>query len=306
MNATLSLTQSPPRFDGAAPVKHNGVAGRPSLSSGDAQHQGKRIQDLIERIESLPDFATRELLHECLQSILALHGDGLARILQLVKNAGAAGQEVTDALQRDKLVRSLLLIHGLHPVPLETRLREALEKIRPYMKSHGGDVELMRLEDGRARLRLEGTCKSCPSSSLTMELAVRHAVEEACPDLLSFEVDGVLASSPTPNHSPANAPSWTVLEDFGDMQDGTMRSLQVATVPVLFVRAGGNLYAYRNHCPACEASFAAGVLESRMLSCRRGHRFDVQRAGLCPDNPEIHLEPIPLLADSGMVKISVR
>jgi Fe-S cluster biogenesis protein NfuA/nitrite reductase/ring-hydroxylating ferredoxin subunit len=306
MNATLSPTQSQPRFDGTAPIEVNGVAGRPPESHGDVHHQGRRIQDLIERIESLPDLAAREMVRDCLQSVLALHGDGLARILQLLKNAGAAGQELTGTLLRDKLVRGLLLIHDLHPVPLEARLREALEKIRPYMQSHGGGVELIELADGKARLRLEGTCKSCPSSSVTLELAVRQAVEEACPDLLSFEVDGASASSPAPDHLPAPAPSWTVLDDFGDLQDGAMRPLQVAAVPVLFLKAGGHLYAYRNHCPACEASLDAGVLESKMLSCRRGHRFDVQRAGLSPDNPEIHLEPFPLLAAGGRVKISVR
>ncbi len=296
MNATLP-TPSPPPFNGAARLPH---------SNGDVNHQGKRIQKIIGQIESLPDLEARELLHDCLQSILALHGDGLARILQLVKNAGAAGQEVTGALLRDKLVRGLLLIHGLHPVPLETRLREALEKIRPYMKSHGGNVELVQLENDKARLRLEGTCKSCPSSAVTLELAVRQSVEEACPDLLGFEVDGGVVPSASPDHVPAEAPRWTVLDNFGELEDGAMRPLRVATVPVLFLKAGGNLYAYRNHCPACESRLDAGVLTSKILSCRLGHCFDVQRAGQCPDNPEIHLEPFPLLAASGTVKISVR
>jgi Fe-S cluster biogenesis protein NfuA/nitrite reductase/ring-hydroxylating ferredoxin subunit len=268
--------------------------------------QGKRIHALVERIDSLPDAAARELVHECLQSILALHGDGLARILQLVKNAGGAGQEIKDALLRDKLVRGLLLIHGLHPVPLETRLREALEKIRPYMKSHGGNVELIHLENDLAKLRLEGTCKSCPSSSVTMELAVRQAVEEACPDLLGFEVEGVVAQSAATNHTPAEAPKWTVMDNFVQLQDGEMRVMEVAAVPVLFVKAIGHLYAYRNHCPACATRLDAAVLESKILNCRLGHRFDVQRAGLCPDNPEIHLEPFPLLAANGTVRISVR
>jgi Fe-S cluster biogenesis protein NfuA len=259
------------------------------------------LPGLIRQIESLPDARARGLLHECLQSVLAMHGDGLARILQLVKNSGAAGREVSDALQRDKLVRSLLLIHGLHPVPLETRLREALEKVRPYMQSHGGNVELLQLENERARLRLEGTCKSCPSSSVTLELAVRQAVEEACPDLLGFEVEGVAT-----DHTPAEAPKWTIIEDFGRLEDGEMRPLEIGAVAVLVLKAGGQLYAYRNKCPACETRLDAAVLEAKVLRCRGGHRFDVQRAGFCPDDPEIHLEPFPLLAVNGSVKIAVR
>jgi Fe-S cluster biogenesis protein NfuA len=77
----------------------------------------------------------------------------------------------------------------LHPVDLATRLQEALEKVRPYLESHGGNVELLGLEDGFARLSLRGACKTCPSSSVTLELAVRKALEEACPDLLGFNVE---------------------------------------------------------------------------------------------------------------------
>src|SRR5262249_24949788 len=102
-----------------------------------------------------------------------------------------------DALAHDKLVRGLLLIHGLHPVPLESRLAAALDKIRPYLQSHGGNVELISLRNDIARLRLQGTRRSCPSSAITLELAVRHALEEACPDLAGFEVEGA-APEPEP------------------------------------------------------------------------------------------------------------
>jgi Fe-S cluster biogenesis protein NfuA/nitrite reductase/ring-hydroxylating ferredoxin subunit len=272
----------------------------------DVKQQGKRIQELVERIESLPNLEARELARECLEAVLALHGAGLARILQLVKNAGASGREVTDALLRDKLVRAVLLIHGLHPVPLETRLREALEKVRPYMQSHGGNVELLELENDVARLRLEGTCKSCPSSAVTLELAVRQAVEEACPDLLGFEVEGGVAQEAATDHHPASEPRWMVIDDLGRLEDGEMRFREVSGVPIIFLKAGGNLFGYRNRCPACSASLEGAVLESTSLTCRSGHHFNVQRAGLCPDNPEMHLEPFPLLAANGKVRISVR
>ena len=83
----------------------------------------------------------------------------------------------------------MLLIHGLHPLSLEARLRQALEQVSPYMHSHGGNVELISLEGDFARLRLNGNCKSCPSSRVTLELAVRKALEENCPDLAGFEVE---------------------------------------------------------------------------------------------------------------------
>lgn len=148
----------------------------------------KRLQELIEQIQSQPNPAARALLNECLQSLLTFYGDGLSRIVSQIQKAGADGQMILERLLQDQTVNGLLLIHGLHPVDLESRLRGALEKVRPYMQSHGGNIELLNLENEVAQVRLEGTCKTCPSSAITLELAVRRAVEEACPDLLGFEV----------------------------------------------------------------------------------------------------------------------
>ena len=58
---------------------------------------------------------------------------------------------------------------------------EALDSVRPYMESHGGNVELLGLEDGVARIRLQGSCDGCPASSATLELAIKQALEEAAP-----------------------------------------------------------------------------------------------------------------------------
>ena len=201
-----------------ARMHHPGPFAMPSKSNApldELNREGKSIQELIERITEVPDPSSREMLEECLESLLRFYGKGLARILELVEEAGPEGREVYDRLINDGAVRGLLLIHGLHPVPLETRLREALDKIRPYMESHGGNVELLSLEDDVARLRLQGHCKTCPSSAVTMELAIRGAIEEACPDLMGFEVEGVepvTADAPM-LHVPNAAPAWTEIAE---------------------------------------------------------------------------------------------
>src|ERR1700759_4530352 len=166
--------------------------------ANDAQEQleamnshGGRIQRLLEQIEALPSPSTRELIHEFMEATLAFYGQGLARILQVVSESGPEGQSTYQYLINAKGVRGLLLIHDLHPADLETRLRDALDQVRPYLESHGGNVELISLTGQTARLRLEGTCKSCASSAVTLELAIRQAIEEACPDLPGFEVEGV-------------------------------------------------------------------------------------------------------------------
>jgi Fe-S cluster biogenesis protein NfuA len=159
-------------------------------------NMAKHLQDLLEQIQSQPNPAARVLLQDCLQSLLSFYGDGLSRILGHIQDGGANRDEILKRLLQDQTISSLLLIHGLHPVALEKRLRDALEKVRPYMQSHGGNIELLSLENDVARVKLEGTCKTCPSSTVTLELAVRRAVEEACPDLLGFEVVGTTPQNP--------------------------------------------------------------------------------------------------------------
>jgi Fe-S cluster biogenesis protein NfuA len=162
----------------------------------DAPRQNRKLEELILQAEQVGDPVARALLHECLQSLLAFYGEGLARMLEIVREEEAGDPRVIDRLVNDPVVRGLLLIHGLHPVDLPTRLRQALEKVRPYMESHGGNVELLALQNDVARFRLQGTCKTCPASSVTLELALRHAIEEACPDLLGFEVEGIEQPQP--------------------------------------------------------------------------------------------------------------
>ena len=68
-------------------------------------------------------------------------------------------------------------------IAMETRVLRALEKVRPYLHSHGGDVEFVSVADGVVRLKLLGSCGSCPSSSVTLKNAVEEALYEAAPDI---------------------------------------------------------------------------------------------------------------------------
>jgi Fe-S cluster biogenesis protein NfuA len=170
----------------SAPEK-NGAA----RTGGSLNARAKRIQELVTQIGRSGDPQTRALVQEILQNLLQLHGMGLERIIAMVAGSGGSAKAVYERLLNDEVVRGLLLIHDLHPVPIEERMQQALAKVLPYIRSHGGNVELVSLVDGIARLRLEGTCKSCSASSVTLELAVRAAIEEFCPDLIGFDVVGI-------------------------------------------------------------------------------------------------------------------
>src|SRR6202023_1777299 len=185
---------------------------------------GGGIQQLLEQIEALPSASTRELVHEFMEATLAFYGQGLGRMLQVVSESGPQGAKAYQHLINDKVVRGLLLIHDLHPADLESRLLEALDHVRPYLQSHGRNAELISLQDQSARLRLQGSCKSCASSAVTLVLAIRHAIEEACPDLAEFEVEGVAqegAAPAAPGSPPEQGqPKWVALENALQLGDG--------------------------------------------------------------------------------------
>jgi Fe-S cluster biogenesis protein NfuA len=148
-----------------------------------------RVEELAGALEQIGDAEARVCAEELIGSLMALYGEGLERIL------AAIGEEGTPALRErlvdDGVVASLLVMHGLYPVDLDTRVREALAGVRPYMETHGGDVELLGVADGVARLRLEGHCRGCSASASTLEQGIRRALEEAAPDLLGIEVEGI-------------------------------------------------------------------------------------------------------------------
>lgn len=153
----------------------------------------EQVEELIQRIENLQDPVARTTSLQLVQALMEFHGAGLERLMEIIAEKGVAGYAVFDDFAADDLVGSLLLLYGLHPLPIETRVVKALERVRPYLDSHGGNVELLGITDGIVRLRMQGSCKSCPSSSMTLKLAIEEAIYAAAPDVVAIEAEGVSA-----------------------------------------------------------------------------------------------------------------
>ena len=75
-------------------------------------------------------------------------------------------------------------------------------RVRPYMRSHGGGVELLDVVGDTVRIRLQGHCQGCPSSMVTLKLAVEKAIYEAAPDVGGIEVAEPV--DPTPDRPPVH------------------------------------------------------------------------------------------------------
>jgi Fe-S cluster biogenesis protein NfuA len=167
-----------------------------TLDVREFQSRLQRLDVLLREVERFGDPEAQEQTRELVQAVLDLHAAGLERLLEHLGAAGEAGAAVLDACARDDVVAGLLLLHGLHPLDVETRVRQALEGVRPHLRSHGGNVELLEVRDGVVRLRLVGNCDGCPSSAVTMRQTVEEAILGKAPDVIAVEVEGMMEPIP--------------------------------------------------------------------------------------------------------------
>jgi Fe-S cluster biogenesis protein NfuA/nitrite reductase/ring-hydroxylating ferredoxin subunit len=293
----------------------------------DARQVGARVEELLGVLQSEGGEATAGAAEELVRLLLGLYGEGLDHIMAALRAEGEAGAAVLDRLLADPLVESLLLLHDLHPLDVDARIQRALDQVRPYLGSHAGGVEYLGVtEDGVARLRLEGSCHGCPSSTVTVQLALKGAVEDAAPEVTEVAVEGMTAppaSGPqllqigsrppdTAGTQPglatpqaAGEASWVTLPDIGPPSSKPVTAM-IAGTPVLICAVRGTLYAYRDACAACGRSLGDGTLTIGELACAGCQtRYDVRSAGRGLDDPARHLDPLPLLSDSQGVRVAV-
>jgi Fe-S cluster biogenesis protein NfuA/nitrite reductase/ring-hydroxylating ferredoxin subunit len=296
---------------------------------------GDRIQTLLDA-SAAGGVVARERAEELVRSVTDLYGAGLQRILAVLRESGRMDEALIGRLVDDDLVASLLLVHGLHPHDVSTRVEAALESVRPYLGSHGGDVELVGVSDeGVVRLRLLGSCDGCPSSSVTLKLAVEEAVQGAAPETTSIEVDtdtadaGAGALIPVDSlrlrltePDPLEEAVWHPVPELADLSPGELAGFAVADLSVFACRVGRDVLVFLDRCGRCGQSFAGaslarrlgGAADAPLLRCPTCHtHYDVRRAGVSVDaddtgtagDPPPHLDPLPLLVRDGVLQVAV-
>jgi Fe-S cluster biogenesis protein NfuA/nitrite reductase/ring-hydroxylating ferredoxin subunit len=274
---------------------------------------GDRVETLLGELRNHAEPAVQRKAEEIVRILMEFYGAGLTRMIEL-----CADERVTSlaaAFSDDPLVSSLLSLHGLHPIPVEVRIQEALDKVRPYLGSHAGGVEFLGVDDeGVVHLRLQGSCDGCPSSTVTVKLAIERAIEEAAPEVSRIDVEGVTAPPKAGGTGlvqiqplrQSSDTKWTHVGTLDTVRPGTMAALQVGGIDVLLLNTADCLYAYRNACASCAAALDGGSLDGTVLRCPAcGTGFDAQRAGRGVEDDAIYLDPLPLLADERSVRIAL-
>jgi Fe-S cluster biogenesis protein NfuA/nitrite reductase/ring-hydroxylating ferredoxin subunit len=276
----------------------------------------ERLQEVearLERLEAIRSEEDRACAAEAVQAVLQLHGEVLSRLLGQIAGH-ERGEEVLIDICRDETIAGLLILHGVHPQSLEERLEAALGSVRPYLGSHGGDVELVSAEGGVVRLRLRGSCSGCPSSAATLQFAVEEALRKAAPDLVAIEVeDATQDASPSEHFIPLArvkplqrrpASSWTTVGPVDQVASGQPMALEVGGARVLVVRLGENCWAYSLRCPACAHSLEGARLDGEALVCPGcGDQYGLRTAGRSATNHQ-QLRPIPLLVEDGLLQVA--
>lgn len=285
---------------------------------------GERIETLLEASAAAGPVA-RERAEELVRTVVDLYGAGLERLMELAHEAGKLDDDLLERLAGDELVSSLLIVHGLHPYPVEERVERALAEVRPYLGSHGGDVRLLDVSDeGVVRLQLLGSCDGCASSSATLELAVDGAVRAAAPEVVRIDVEAAPAkpgvipvADLTARLRPPSTTGpvvWSAAGRADDVAVGAVQRRSVAGLDVVICRLSSGVYAYRDACARCGADFDGVLLQrspaapgSAVLTCRScSAHYDVRRAGAEVEDQSLHLEPMPLLERDGVLEIAVR
>jgi Fe-S cluster biogenesis protein NfuA/nitrite reductase/ring-hydroxylating ferredoxin subunit len=292
---------------------------------------GDRIQILLDASAG-SGTVVRERTEQLAGELTELYGAALERMVAI---ATESAPELVGRFAADELVASLMLVHGLHPHGVDRRIEDALDSVRPYLGSHGGDVTLLEVVDGAegmtVRLQFAGSCKSCPSSAVTLEFAVEDAVRAAAPEITTIEVVAAESASTASSSGLISVDSlmsrvhprdtagtaWHPVPDIGDLGPGEVGGFLVAGVPILACRIGDDLFAYHDRCGRCHDSMAGAALHRPMgapigeavLRCPRcGAHFDAVHAGAGLDDGAdgtMHLDPVPLLLRDGVLSVAV-
>jgi len=154
------------------------------------QRQLGSIEELLGKVELAADPSLRTSVRELVSLVMNLHGAGLDRILELIRATGESGDAILRKLGSDQLASSLLILHGIHPLTVESRVVQALDKVRSKLRPHGAEVDLLSVVDGAIRLRLHANGESCGSNPQSLKLMVEEAIYQAAPDLTTLSIEG--------------------------------------------------------------------------------------------------------------------
>ena len=160
-------------------------------NDGAFQDQIRQLGKLVTQFDQFPDGPQKIACKELVQLLMDVHGAGLERIMEIVFEGGKQGPEVIANLAKDPVVGGLLLLYSLHPDDLETRVRKAMENMRPRLRKLSCSADVVRIKDGSVQVQVTITGHGCGSSTKDVRAVVEDGVYEFAPDVVALEILGL-------------------------------------------------------------------------------------------------------------------
>lgn len=239
----------------------------------------------IRGLEALPFPQVREEVFAVLQITDSIHRLGVERLRERLDEAGM----LEEALQ-DPAINLLFTLYDQNPRDQASLAEQALELVRPYIQSHGGEVEVLAVEEGLVHVRLEGSCRNCAASATTLKNGIEVALRSGLPGFRGLVVHEGGPSGPVSDQIElpmvsvgVQAPVFTQVAELSTLPQDRVSVVQADGKEVILLRLGGEVYAFDNTCPACgmplsEARLSGNVLVCTWQNCaydaRNGRRVD--------------------------------
>lgn len=242
---------------------------------------------------------------ELQQAVEAFHKAALTTIVRRLR-ADPRGKELLFELVDDPLIYALFSMHGIVRADITTRVRRTLESVRPYMQSHGGDVELAEVRGDTVFVRLHGACNGCSMSAVTLREGVEEAIKTSIPEIRAVEVlpndPGPALILPDAIGTGTNGLGWVQGPALDALPPGTMQRVDTPDTSILIVNVDNHLMAFRNACAHQGLPLDGGLLEADgSLTCPwHGFCYDTT-SGECLTAPQAQLEQFPLRIADGYV-----
>nr|GAJ37401.1 naphthalene 1,2-dioxygenase system ferredoxin component [Bradyrhizobium sp. DOA9] len=253
----------------------------------------------IERLESIVatwEEEPRSVVAAHKLAIEALNSEAFRRLIRALKADPAALAAMKSAAS-DELVYAVLRRYNLLKASLHERVEQALDSVRPMLKSHGGDVELVGVRPPKVEVRFKGACDGCPASTLTFHAGVKKALQDVCPEItevvqikgLSADAEsGVRFISPFALNAEGN---WIPAGMLSEFPDRIVRSMSLENRKVILYRDGASITCFENACAHLGFPIHDGEVEGGIIICpHHGFRYDLA-SGECLTAPEVQLQP---------------
>lgn len=265
----------------------------------------ERIDKALKAVEKIENDEAKMHALGLKTAIEEFHKIALTSIVKKLKS-DERGKELLFELVDDPAVLAVLQLHGIVKQSINTKILQTLDIVRPFMQSHGGDVEFVNYEDSVAYVRLQGACNGCSQSAVTLREGVEKALMESIPEIKSVQV---LPNEPSPaliqieSLGDVKVKGWLKTLRVEEISVGKMKCFETETAKVLIINIDNRLSAYKNQCPHQGLPLDGGMLEAEegVLSCPwHGFKFDAT-SGECMTSPQVQLETYPLRIENGVI-----